>query len=247
MYRIMLLMPLSLYSMEVKDFIPTNKDFQLDGLLDFNKPYLFISLGNSCWPAIGMRTYSLRNAAFPFDWLISENTHLLIKCLDKKFKYFSDKQYIEKIKQYPGSIKNIKYDFNFIHDWIPHEKLTPINCLQKYNLQLALIKNKYSRRIARFNSIKLFPGKVFFLRCSNPHNHTMETNIAKELYNALKRYFPGLNFTLILILHSTHPVKIDNIKGIKQYIIKGSEFQTDLFTHKIYLPIFKDLIGTLKI
>jgi hypothetical protein len=176
-------------------------DFEFDGSINYDKPYLFVSLGCNCWQAQALRgkAYSLRDAAFPFDWLVTLDTDLLIKCLDEKFKNFCEESCF--IRYGDTHVENTYYNFKFTHDW-PYGVLPDTK--ERYKRQLEFIKKKYERRIARFDSLRAFKGKVFFMRCFqvDPHfkgESGWNAQNALNLNNALKRFFPELNFTLVVV------------------------------------------------
>lgn len=215
-------------------------DFEFDGGIHFNKPYLFVSLGCNCWQAQALRVYGLRDAAFPFDWLFTLDSDLLIKCLDEKFEHFNDFSFLRRCGK--TDIENIYYNFQFIHDW-PFENIK--DSTQRYQEQLEFIKKKYTRRINRFDSIRNFKGKVFFVRCF-PNGARSEQEIgcnahnAINLNNALKRYFPDLNFTLVIVSFSDPTLSdIGDIPGVKEYKVKS--LVDNNFGY--YDPIYKDLLA----
>lgn len=211
-------------------FIPTiysnhpSPDFNFEGDILFTNPYLFVSLGCNCWQAQALRSkqFGLRDAAFPFDWLFTNKNDKLIKCLDEKFEYFSDPTCFVR---YAGThVKNERYSFKFTHDW-PYKTKQITNA--RHNGQLNFIKEKYERRIARFNNIKKFKGKVFFIRCfqTNP-NYQAEpgwnAQKAQDLHDALKRYFSKIDFTLVIVSCTDPNVsEIGDIPDIKEYKIRN--------------------------
>ena len=126
-------------------------DFEFEGELQFNKPYLFVSLGCNCWQAQALRVHELRNAAFPFDWLISHNNDKLVKCLDEKFKYFTEESCFKRDETVTTNLDNVYYDLKFSHDWpFSGGEITEA----RHKEQLESIKKKYVRRIVRKNYYK---------------------------------------------------------------------------------------------
>lgn len=90
-------------------------DFNCKKNTEFNKPYVFVSLGCNCWQAQALRkkAHSLRDAAFPFDWLLTPDTEKLIRCLDENFKHF----YQQDLFFREGTdVTNTYYNFKFTHD-----------------------------------------------------------------------------------------------------------------------------------
>ncbi len=91
---------------------------------------------------------------------------------------------------------------------------------------------KYQRRIDRFRSLANYKGKVFFLRSaywgsvSDPHrcyriveNLEITDEAALKLHDALRKRFPNLDFTLVII--NTHDRRAPVIEGyLTSHIIK---------------------------
>jgi len=223
-------------------------DFNEEGDLLLNHPYLFVSLGGNCWQAQAMRSkvFGLRDAAFPFDWLLTFDNDKLIQCLDEHFAYFTDPSCFVRYENI--HLENIRYSFKFTHDW-PYQgrHINP----GRHRGQLDSIKEKYERRIARFDSIKNFKGKVFFVRCFQIDPRYQgepgwNADKARALYDALKRYFPDLDFELIVVscTDSTVP-EVGDICGIREYKIdplkdKDAKFQA-------YSTMYADLLEEFKL
>lgn len=230
-------------------------DFEFDGLIDPAKQYLFVSLGCNCWQAQALRpkAHSLRDAAFPFDWLVSLDTAGLIKCLDERFNHFLDESCFVRS---PGKqldlyfkltlreidLENTYYNFVFTHDW-PYSG-EQVNEIRDKG-QLKFIGDKYSRRIARFDQLREYKGKVFFIRCFqlNPHfkgEYGWNAQQALQLKEALTRFFPKLDFTLVVVSCTDSAVsEIGNIDGIKEYKIK--DLTVDNFSEYEYM--YSDLLA----
>jgi len=107
-----------------------------------------------------------------------------------------------------------------VHDWpFPGEEISDST---KYTKQLEAIKIKYSRRIDRFRKLKQYLGKVFFFRSFwfQEGNH-LNSRQAQNLKDVLDRYFPYLNFTLVIINYtdSNSPV-INGINGVVEFKIR---------------------------
>lgn len=225
------------------------EDFEFEGNVNSNKPYALISLGCNCWQAQALRTEDtlelndtdfakifkangLRDAAFPFDWLLTLDNDKLIQCLDERFQYFNEESYFVRYDKI--CLENTRYNFKFTHDW-PYDgvQLTP----ERHKGQLAFIKNKYTRRIARFEKLSNFKGKVFFIRAFSADSDYNDQS-SQKLYEALKRFFPDLNFTLVIINWSKHSIfKVTQNEWIKEYRI------TELTNFTLLYPdIYKDLL-----
>jgi len=198
-------------------------DFNFEGTLPLDTEKLFVSLGSGCDTGLTLRDCGLRQAAFPFDWLICGNHERFIMLLDDDFHYFTDERFFvplddPKVSDHPNSLMNTYYDLIFYHegsipyDWSDHEK---------YQEQLARIKAKYERRISRFRQIRSFPGKVFFIR-NFQSVHAAQTSrheeMAIELRDALRRYFPGVNLTLVIVTFTdVNAPSIGPIDGVLEF------------------------------
>jgi len=142
------------------------------------------------------------------------------------------------------NLENIHYDFKFTHDW-PYQDAKVNNA--RHEGQLKFIEKKYARRIARFDNLRHFKGKVFFMRCfATDSTYTGEygwnAQNAQNLNDALKRFFPELNFTLVVVSCTDSSISdIGNIDGIKEYKIK------DLTDFPAYHTMFSELLAEFRL
>jgi hypothetical protein len=229
-----------------------------NGDVSFSKPYMLVSLGHNCWQAQATRKpeehqdfdakegeiersstryHGLRDAAFPFDWLFTLNVDKLVLCLDEHFEHFLDEScFVRDGDQ--SHLTNVYYDFKFTHDW-PFHWATPVND-ERHRVQLDYIKEKYSRRIARFNSLKNYKGKVFFMRSfeyATDYQHS-----PRKIQDALKRYFPDLNFTLVIVNRTNISIfQWGPVEGVVQHYRPD-----DLTAFGAYDVIFNDLLKDLR-
>ena len=116
-----------------------------------------ISLGFFCGPAQEIKSIGLRNASYPFDWIIS-NFESVLLLLKNNFIDFLEEKYLiidrtEKELKETYIVKNIKYDIKFFHDF---KKVYTIH------EQLTEIKEKYNRRIQRL--YKTIKNPTLFIR-----------------------------------------------------------------------------------
>lgn len=159
---------------------------------------IFVSLGSICEPSHMLKYCELRKEAYPFDWIVSFDGEALIEMLQEDFRHFFEDEYFV---PYGVACLHTYYRLEFLHDG---------NFENSY--PLAELKEKYSRRIERFRSLKNFSGKVIFLRSSYPYSTTdphrfylLESNLriseeyAIRLHDTLKEYFPHLNYQLIIL------------------------------------------------
>ena len=180
---------------------------------EFNQQTLFVSLGSYCAPASLTRSCGHRKAAFPFDWNICLDGEKLIEILNEDFSNFLNEEYL--IPFGSPTLLNTYYHIEFVHDGNWDEK--------DFSFYMEILQSKYGRRIERFKNLKRHQGKVFFIRSAYIHSvedrhrfYRIEENIeisedyALRLCEAIRQYFPNLNFTLIIINnHEEQCVKED--------------------------------------
>ncbi len=195
-------------------------------------PPIFVSLGANCDVASKLQDNALRSAAFPFDWLLTTNHDRLPILLDDDFAFFLDKSVIYRHPENPMILENAYYEIEFRHD--PSEN--PEANLDEHLKEVAL---KYERRIARFRRLGEYPGKVFFIRAadntevhshywSRPGQNIITSEQAEKLRGALDRYFPKLDFQLIIFnFKEETTLKIENIKGVTEFKIRKSHRELD--------------------
>jgi hypothetical protein len=51
---------------------------------------IIIPIGRDCETAIRLKELKLREVAYPFDWILTDDFDGLCKCIQEKFKYFFD-------------------------------------------------------------------------------------------------------------------------------------------------------------
>ena len=116
---------------------------------DADEP-LFINLGPDCYFANGLGGLGLRKAAFPFDWLLTNDQEMFIELLEDDFKFFLDPTHY--FKHTNGHLVHDYYHIEFRHE---HD-------LQTFD-------STYARRIQRFHELNNYQGKVFFMRRAYPN------------------------------------------------------------------------------
>ena len=214
--------------------------------LNLDQGVTLVSLGSSCEIAIQMQDHHLRKAAFPFDWLLTCNHDPSISLLENDFAFFLDDQYLIQHPVSPYVIENCYYKVEFRHDWPSPELRDSATC---YSQQLQEMRVKYARRINRFRDLAHYPGKVFFIRTAyDPQNdpnlywgmegiEQITAQEAQELKDVLERYFPSLDFTLIIVNYIENNVKSINC------IDKVVEFKISKHNkHSYYTNIFNALL-----
>ncbi len=204
-------------------------DFNFEGEIANEQKPLFVSLGSWCEIALSLRDCQLRQSAFPFDWLVTGDHEGFLNLFYTDFQYFTAEDHIIQIPdltQNPNSLKNTFYNIIFYHEGAGLDAYEEIDKLQK---QLELFKIKYTRRIARFRQLRDYPGKVFFIRSlwSEDGSHFIKNQEqAKEIKDALDRYFPSLDFTLVLIKYTdVNAPDIVGLEGVVEYKIERNQHQ----------------------
>jgi len=178
-----------------------------EDLLPKDETVLFVSLGSHCEPAIQMNFHKVRKRAFPFDWTFVSGHDNFIKILKEDFQNFFLPENLTLSKEYGWIINDSYYHMDFRHEFEdPAAEITDAVYLEV----LEKSKEKFQKRINRFRQLKHFEGKVIFFKMANSfdpkHNvwHSyyepeITSSQAVELRDALKEYFPGLNFLLVII------------------------------------------------
>ncbi len=178
------------------------KDSSLGGNIEKerNQEPLFVSLGSACITAHMHRECGIRKAAFPFDWILSCDGEKLINILEENFLHFLNSDVLS-IAVGPALL-NDYYHLIFLNegDW------------EDANYDIREFSKKCQRRIDRFRQLADYQGKVFFVRTAVPRGsytpldtwgikETSEIGYeyADKLHQALKKYFPDLDFQLIII------------------------------------------------
>lgn len=118
---------------------------------------MFIPFGENCGPATALRSLNLRDFALPFDWVRS-TPESLVRAVDDDFKSFHDDLRLSECKMYVTD----SYGFQFPHDY-PTQSNMSNACDDEKKIEQILAehwmesipatKEKYARRIERFNSL----------------------------------------------------------------------------------------------
>jgi len=189
---------------------------------------LFVSLGSQCDTAVMLRENHLRFAAFPFDWILTRDHEGFLLILDTDFCFFVDESSLYRIPDYPQILDNAIYKIQFRHDW-PFEDMSVNE--SRYQQQIAHMKDKYERRIARFRDLRNFEGKVFFIRTAGVES--IDEKKAKQILSSLTSYFPLLDFTLVIVNYREEHIPQFDDEEILEFKIGKSHQNED----------YSDLLG----
>lgn len=137
-----------------------------------------ISLGWFCGTASEIKRIGLRDASYPFDWLITYDFSTIITMVDRgeRFHFYNEEMF-----QYQNDASkwyNSRYVVSSFHDFSPFKKVKE---------QLDIVEEKYERRAGRFyNAIC---DKTIFIRyIKDVHEKKYILTHAKEIEQVLKRY-----------------------------------------------------------
>lgn len=135
-----------------------------------------ISLGHFCGPAQELERLGLRDASYPFDWIITKREPLH-RLIDSHFDGFLEYDYLYQSRKERKIYRNKFYDFDlgFYHDFSKYKPL---------GAQIDEVKEKYERKIERFyNAIK---EPTLFIRYVN--NEEDAKYYSGHYDECLKRY-----------------------------------------------------------
>lgn len=135
----------------------------------------YLTMGYDCSPASTLQNLKLRNFALPFDWVVS-NVVSLEKCFEDKFiKYHTNLRLIE-------NNTKIMDEYGFI---FPHDYPNINYWINDYNT----VREKYCRRIERFNNI-INDKKPIIVLCRYNTNEVLKLKeLFLKYYNKNNIYF----------------------------------------------------------
>ena len=140
-----------------------------------------ISLGFFCGPAQEIKSIGLRNASYPFDWIISKFDSVLF-LLKNNFEDFLEEKYLKfdnKELKDTYIVKNVRYDIKFFHDFKKNHTV---------HEQLKEVQEKYNRRINRlYENIK---KPTLFIRYIKDE---MELNYIRHNIGEIREYLRSFN------------------------------------------------------
>lgn len=159
------------------------------------EPFIIVSLGENCFPALHLREHGLRIRSFPFDWDITPFP-ALYSILYHNFEGFIDLKNLGIIEK-ENTVYNKRYQFKLNHDfeivdWYDTPRgIIPRNMesMEKYEKVISY----YSRRVARFYKIFELGIPIYLIR------RVINPDQARALYTLLKTRFPQSDITLVCI------------------------------------------------
>ncbi|HSW71923.1 MAG TPA: DUF1796 family putative cysteine peptidase [Chlamydiales bacterium] len=187
---------------------------------------LFVSLGGYCEPAMQLRNHTLRTEAFPFDWMLTLNHEKFLLLLDNDFQFFLDENYLFQHPKDSSTLENSYYECEFTH----HQSSNPAEGVA---FHLQEITPKYERRIERFRKLREYKAKVIFIRSAyffstgehyywwNPDQAYITNEQAVTLKKALDRFFPLLDFKLVIVNYTEKKMEhFDIADGVIEFQIR---------------------------
>lgn len=162
-----------------------------------------VSLGFFCSTASELEKIGLRDASYPFDWLISDFKGV-IECIQNDFQDFLKYDNLYQSKNNKNYYLDMKYNFQFFHDFSKHTDLSS---------QLPSVFGKYNRRIDRFKQNILDP--TLFLRYIE---NQKELDYIEQNYKDIVSLLKSKNSLNDIIFISNDNIKSDliNIYGVKK-------------------------------
>ncbi len=224
---------------------------------DLTQTALFASLGSACTPATLTKLCGIRTASFPFDWIVSMDGEKFIEMLEDDFLHFFNMEHLVRDDNFRQNIYNTPAHGNVLLNTYYHlEFLHEVGSWKtQFFSTFQTFRNRYERRIARFRNLKNFPGKVFFMRSSyptsDPHrffrfkeNNEINEENAVRFYMTLKKYFPDLDFTLIIInYHENEKEYVAQRVLSDNLLMINIPLRNDPYMIKIYRDYFLGLMG----
>lgn len=144
----------------------------------------FISLGFACPVAASMSKYGLRSCSGPFDWLTTFDFSKVLYHLETDFKFFLERQNLERYDDNPRHFIEKTSGIRFMHD---------NECFED---EYQKLKDKYCRRIDRFLQIE--KNKVCYIRraVSQDEINYIKTN-ADYIRNIIRKHNPDSDIVFL--------------------------------------------------
>lgn len=192
-----------------------------------------ISLGHFCGVAQELERLGLRDASYPFDWLITtrEPLHQLI---DSHFDGFLEYENLYQYQVVKNVYRNKHYDFgvSFYHDFSKYKPL---------DVQLDEVKEKYARRIERFYTAIAEPT-LFVRYVSNKADAEYYSNHSGECLAYYKQFCPENELLFVVddrykqfgIPNAYYVKRDENDSVARHFADKNKELRDFLLSDEIY-------------
>ena len=131
--------------------------------------YEIVPLGVNCSTAHFLRRQNLRKTAYPFDWIVAPISSVADLINDSFFDYFTEKNFV-----YLPVVQRTLYNEDGSALEVSETLVTPVIC-KKYKLlfphdfpenvsgEFSRVKQKYCRRLERFQSLLNSKKKILFI------------------------------------------------------------------------------------
>jgi len=151
----------------------------------------FITLGSDCSPASVLLSLKLRKFALPFDW-VGIGTQQLCSVISNMFQGYHDNLTISETCITDGYGVNFPHDYPTIEkkvindedEWIPEKTI-----VSDWESHCSTVREKYSRRIERFNTILQSKHPLIALFRGHVHDAIEIRNILEIIYNKFNIVF----------------------------------------------------------
>lgn len=184
---------------------------------------LVIGIGQQCTIGFALREYGIREAAYPFDWIICFHDSL-IRCLKEDFEHFFDPKSLTLYHNGKAVVDHYGHVFGHDLPTVSHavesetgEVYIPEGSLRSdWQDYIPAVYEKYQRRIARFRKALEGTNHIYLIR----HVLELTPNDALEIQQLIQKHYPNLSFTLIAV-GETNVAKQDwNLPGIKNFYLE---------------------------
>lgn len=199
------------------------------------EPFIAISLGENCDPAMHLKEHNIRSRSFPFDWNIIPFPSLY-SLIENDFDGMIN---LSNLVISDSMVFNTRYQFKLAHDFDTDDWIDgPQGLTSKNNIGIEdykRIESYYKRRIARFYLIFQLKIPIYLFR------RVINSNEAVLLYQLLKSKFPHADFTLVCIQDNPWEEEShwNNMEGIVYHRMNQREAPT--FTYEQQNKAWTDL------
>jgi hypothetical protein len=199
-----------------------------------------ISLGEVCSTGAALQAFDLRNAAYPFDWVISPFS-AIYSLISNDFKDYLNPEFFRIREDNRGVIN--KYGVVFVHDFPTinyiGNNIATEDIVNEYTLSpdwlsaLPLIQEKYERRINRFIQKCSSDDTIYLFR-----HVGITRDQAIELRDLIELKYPNLDFVLVVVGNNPAYSEQWGDEKIRNYYLNDTEVWNDVREWK---RIFNDL------
>lgn len=166
---------------------------------------IIYSLGKNCACATYLKRNNLRLTSGPFDWVGEASLADRAKIIEQDFNGFINENYLEK-RESPNTEHDLYFDsrskVSFVHDFLPGVSVQE---------SLPAIKEKYSRRIARFYENVRSAKRALFIYFSIYEKTPIPQEEIFEMERVLSEKFGAEKIELWVIEHDENASKQEKL------------------------------------